>query len=121
MIENFILHGFDSSHETNVITITGKLQDTFAVFHVRDNGFGITKEDLHTLRQSFTEKSLDHIERIGLKKYLSESTAFIWTRKQFRGFIDPRGRHGNHIYISSKSFSELAGRNCYATCNSYRR
>lgn len=67
MIENFILHGFDSSHETNVITITGKLQDTFAVFHVRDNGFGITKEDLHTLRQSFTEKSLDHIERIGLK------------------------------------------------------
>lgn len=38
-----------------------------AVFHVRDNGFGITKEDLHTLRQSFTEKSLDHIERIGLK------------------------------------------------------
>lgn len=67
MIENFILHVFDSSHETNVITITGKLQDTFAVFHVRDNGFGITKEDLHTLRQSFTEKSLDHIERIGLK------------------------------------------------------
>lgn len=67
MIENYIIHGFDSSREDNTIIITGQIQNSFAIFNVKDNGFGIKSEDLISLNQSFTEKSLDNIEKIGLK------------------------------------------------------
>lgn len=67
MVENYIMHGFDSSRTDNTVSITGTIENGFAVFRVEDNGFGIREEDLATLRNSLTEKSLDSVERIGLK------------------------------------------------------
>lgn len=67
MIENYIMHGFDSNRSDNYVYVTGCVEDGFAVFRIRDNGFGIKKEDLDKLRLSFLEKSMDNVERIGLK------------------------------------------------------
>lgn len=67
MIENYIMHGFDSNRKDNCVSITGAVENGYAVFRVRDNGFGIKKEDLDKLHLSFLEKSIDTVERIGLK------------------------------------------------------
>lgn len=67
MIENYIMHGFDSNRTDNYVHVTGCVENGFAVFRVRDNGFGIKTTELERLRLSFLEKSIDHVERIGLK------------------------------------------------------
>ena len=67
MIENYIMHGFDSNRTDNYVHVTGCVENGFAVFRVRDNGFGIKTTELEKLRLSFLEKSIDHVERIGLK------------------------------------------------------
>ena len=67
MIENYIMHGFDSNRTDNYVNVTGCVENGFAVFRVRDNGFGIKTTELERLRLSFLEKSIDHVERIGLK------------------------------------------------------
>lgn len=67
MIENYIMHGFDSNRKDNYVSITGVVENGFAVFRVRDNGFGIKNTELEKLRLSFPEKSIDNVERIGLK------------------------------------------------------
>lgn len=67
MIENYIMHGFDSNRRDNYVSITGVVENGFAVFRVRDNGFGIKNTELEKLRLSFPEKSIDNVERIGLK------------------------------------------------------
>lgn len=67
MIENYIMHGFDSNRTDNYVHVTGYVENGFAVFRVRDNGFGIKTTELERLRLSFLEKSIDHVERIGLK------------------------------------------------------
>ncbi len=67
MVENYIMHGFDSSRTDNSVSITGAMENGFAVFRVEDNGFGIGEDELAALRNSLTEKSLEPVERIGLK------------------------------------------------------
>ena len=67
MIENYIMHGFDSNRTDNYVHVTGCVENGFAVFRVLDNGFGIKTTELEKLRLSFLEKSIDHVERIGLK------------------------------------------------------
>ena len=67
MIENYIMHGFDSNRTDNYVHVTGCVENGFAVFRVRDNGFGIKTTELEKLRLSFLEKSIDHVERIGLE------------------------------------------------------
>lgn len=67
MIENYIMHGFVSNRTDNYVHVTGCVENGFAVFRVRDNGFGIKTTELEKLRLSFLEKSIDHVERIGLK------------------------------------------------------
>ena len=51
MIENYIMHGFDSNRTDNYVHVTGCVENGFA----------------EKLRLSFLEKSIDHVERIGLK------------------------------------------------------
>ena len=67
IIENYIMHGFDSNRTDNYVRITGVVENGFAVFHIVDNGFGIKTGELEKLRLSFLEKSIDTVERIGLK------------------------------------------------------
>lgn len=67
IVENYIMHGFDSNRSDNCIRITGYIENNFAVFRVKDNGFGIKADELTIIKNSFTDKSLDNVERIGLK------------------------------------------------------
>lgn len=67
MIENYIMHGFDSNRNDNTIQITGQEENGFAVFRIRDNGFGIASADLERLQRSFREPAMNTAERIGLK------------------------------------------------------
>lgn len=66
MIENYIMHGFDSNRNDNTLLITGEDENGFAVFRIRDNGFGITPADLVRLQRSFQEPAMNTAERIGL-------------------------------------------------------
>ena len=48
MIENYIMHGFDSNRTDNYVHVTGCVENGFAVFRVRDNGFGIKTTELES-------------------------------------------------------------------------
>lgn len=67
MIENYIMHGFDSNRDDNVIRIYGIRENGHAVFHIRDNGFGIRTDELDELLESIQENTLDNVEKIGIK------------------------------------------------------
>lgn len=60
MIENYIMHGFDSNRNDNTLLITGEDENDFAVFRIRDNGFGITPADLVRLQRSFQEPAHEY-------------------------------------------------------------
>jgi two-component system sensor histidine kinase YesM len=52
-VENAIVHGLECTGEHSMIEITGKLEGKSIVFAVKDNGIGMTKEQL---RNVFEEK-----------------------------------------------------------------
>lgn len=67
MVENYIMHGFDSNRSDNIIRIYGVRENGHAVFHIRDNGFGIHSDELTELLESIQENALDNMEKIGIK------------------------------------------------------
>lgn len=56
-VENAIYHGIDRMVDEGQITITGKKCDTWIELKVRDNGLGMTKEEVDTLFEPGNEKA----------------------------------------------------------------
>ena len=45
-VENAIVHGFENSEKGGFLKITGKRQENNLVFSIRDNGIGMTEEQI---------------------------------------------------------------------------
>lgn len=45
-VENAIVHGFENSEKGGILKITGKRQENNLVFSIRDNGIGMTEEQI---------------------------------------------------------------------------
>ena len=76
MIENYIMHGFDSNRSDNILRIYGARENGHAVFRIRDNGFGIQADELKELLESIRENTLDSVEKIGIKNIYQRMKLF---------------------------------------------
>lgn len=70
IIENAVLHGFDSTDLYATIEIKIFLQDTFLVFEITDNGKGISKEKCEEIlnKENLKGKSLNRIGMYNINK-----------------------------------------------------
>lgn len=66
IIENYIIHGFNSSRSDNRITVTGYLDGDFVYLQIEDNGSGISKEKLSIINQSLVNFNIQSSSSIGL-------------------------------------------------------
>lgn len=68
LIENYFVHGFDSSGECNYILFRGKaLDDGRMLLSVEDNGSGMTGEEIESLKARLREPVQMDTESYGLK------------------------------------------------------
>lgn len=67
IIENYFVHGFDSSRTDNSITISGHLDGDRVVIAVEDNGLGISGERLEQIHQNLAAESRLDCTDYGLK------------------------------------------------------
>ena len=51
LVENALYHGIKIKRGGGTISVTGRVEDGFLVFCVRDTGLGMTKEQLHELNE----------------------------------------------------------------------
>jgi len=66
IIENYILHGFNSSKSDSRIAVTGYLDGEFVFFRIEDNGSGISEEKLNIINQSLINFDMMSSSSIGL-------------------------------------------------------
>lgn len=68
LIENYFVHGFDTSNENNYILFSGKsLDDENMLLTVEDNGCGMTSEEITKLNKTIKEPIQLATESYGLK------------------------------------------------------
>ncbi len=68
LIENYFVHGFDSSESNNYILIKGKsLDEQNMVFTVEDNGIGMSDNEIEQMNARFHEPMQLSTESYGLK------------------------------------------------------
>lgn len=76
VVENYIVHGFDSDRENNHISISGQLNGEYLELKVWDNGRGISPERLSDLKESL-ERGSGPEKHIGLPN-VSERIRLIY-------------------------------------------
>lgn len=68
LIENYFVHGFDTSNDENYIIFRGKSIDTHTMMlTMEDNGMGMTEEEIIQLSAKLHEPILNSEESYGLK------------------------------------------------------
>lgn len=65
IIENYIIHGFDSDRDDNCIIINGSSESNNIIFNIEDNGKGIDQEKLTEIKDSLRFVNLNNMS-IGL-------------------------------------------------------
>ena len=69
VIENFILHGFDSAKSINTIHVRGYLDDKNIMFIITDNGKGIEAERLDNMKLSLESLEMNSSRQHWFGKY----------------------------------------------------
>ena len=68
LIENYFVHGFDTSNEENYILFKGKsLDEERMILTVEDNGSGMTDQEMQELNDKLHEPIKMDTESYGLK------------------------------------------------------
>ena len=68
LIENYFVHGFDTSNEDNYLLLKGKsLDDKTMLLTVEDNGIGMSLDDIETLNKKLHAPIKINTESYGLK------------------------------------------------------
>ena len=52
LVENAVVHGIENATWECYLYVTGEIQEGFGIFTVKDNGVGMSREQLHTLETS---------------------------------------------------------------------
>ena len=77
LIENYFIHGFDTSNEYNYISFQGKsLDDERILLTVEDNGSGMTPQEIEALNARLHETIQTDTESYGLKNLHQRITLF---------------------------------------------
>lgn len=68
LIENYFVHGFDAQRENNRIDFIGRVLDNDKIrIYVKDNGYGMTDDEITALNQSLEQPIRHNKENFGLK------------------------------------------------------
>ena len=65
ILENYLIHGFDSERTDNHVSVSAELREDMIYFIIKDNGIGIKKDELESIRSNLNEKSA--VDSIGLQ------------------------------------------------------
>lgn len=66
VVENYIIHGYDLRKANNKISITGNIVDNDIYISVEDNGLGISKEKLNSIKENMQNFNITSKSGIGL-------------------------------------------------------
>lgn len=66
LVENAILHGLDMKNDNSQITVTARTEDDTLYVSVKDNGRGMTKEQIESLLEPKKEKKTSGLSGIGV-------------------------------------------------------
>lgn len=86
LVENCISHGIASLNKTGCIKVRSYRRDSYAYFHVIDNGIGMTKDEIISLYEKINNKNssnigLTNVNRRLLLKYGEQSCLKIHSKK----------------------------------------
>ncbi|KWX70544.1 sensor histidine kinase [Paenibacillus jilunlii] len=96
-VENASIHGIESSPDKGIIAISVAVQADKLIFRLKDNGIGMSPEELEELKV-YLEENDDIGERVGMKNaYYRLKLCF---QDRFMFAIDARERKGTMIEIS---------------------
>lgn len=102
-VENAIVHGFENSEKGGFLSITGKRREDALVFTIRDNGVGMTQEQIEAIWNiEDTKRYAGHrIGRYAIKN-VKERLALKY-RENFALTIDSKPDRGTEVTIVLKT------------------
>jgi len=67
LVENFVLHGFDSGKNDNILHLKCFEEDGFVYISSQDNGYGMTRQQLTALQVSLESEASTTPQKLGLR------------------------------------------------------
>lgn len=103
LIENYFVHGFDTSNENNYILFSGKsLDEDTMELTVEDNGSGMTPEEISALNARLHEPVQIDTESYGLKNLHQRLHLFYGGNCGLTIYSNPHASKGISIQIIAK-------------------
>ena len=111
LIENYFIHGFDTSSEQNYISFQGKsLDEDHILLTVEDNGSGMTLQEMEALNARLHETIRTDAESYGLKNLHQRISLFYGDGCGLTVYSNPNDHKGISIQMIVKKI----------TCEEYR-
>ncbi|MBO5069399.1 MAG: hypothetical protein J6C37_03440, partial [Roseburia sp.] len=102
LIENYFVHGFDTSNEQNYILFKGKsLDDKTMLLTVEDNGSGMTTDEMEELNARLHEPIQIDTESYGLKNLHQRLQLFYGGDCGLTVYPNPNGGKGLSIQMTA--------------------
>lgn len=102
LIENYFVHGFDTSNEANYILFSGKsLDEHTMLITVEDNGIGMPLEEMERLNAHFEEPIQIDTESYGLKNLHQRLRLFYGNDCGLKLFPNPHAKTGLSIQMTA--------------------
>lgn len=93
LIENYFIHGFDTSNEDNYISFQGKsLDEERILLTVEDNGSGMTTQEMEALNARLHETIRTDMESYGLKNLHQRIRLFYGEGCSLTVYPNPKGK-----------------------------
>lgn len=106
LIENYFVHGFDTSNEENYILFAGKSLDEYTMLlTVEDNGTGMTENEITQLNEKLNEPIQVSTESYGLKNLHQRLRLFYGNECGLHISKRPNEQKGISIQMTVKKLS----------------
>ena len=106
LIENYFVHGFDTSNEENYILFKGKsLDEERIILTVEDNGSGMTATEMAELNDKLHEPIQMDTESYGLKNLHQRLQLFYGEDYGLTIYPNPNGNKGLSIQIIARKMT----------------
>ena len=106
LIENYFVHGFDTSNEENYILFKGKsLDEERMILTVEDNGSGMTAQEMQELNDKLHEPIKMDTESYGLKNLHQRLQLFYGGDCGLTIYPNPHGGKGLSIQMTARKMT----------------
>lgn len=106
LIENYFIHGFDTSNDENYILLRGRsLDEETMQIIIEDNGIGMAQEDIDKLNQKLKEPIAISTESYGLKNLHQRLSLFYGGNCGLTIYPNPNTPKGISIQIIARKMT----------------